>query len=255
MSNRSFEPQAGAQIERLLVDLGRLYIERNEALNQVIEAHHDALFRLAVAAEYKDDDTGVHIVRIGMLAERLAVRFGQSRSWSALLRKAAPMHDIGKIGVPDAILKKPGRLTVEERLVINRHPQIGAEILGRSNTPLFQIAAEVALTHHERFDGMGYPNRLRGVEIPLSGRIVSVVDFFDALTMNRCYRAAMPDDTVKEMLRVERGAAFDPAVVDMMLAHWDEFLALRDHVTHLAPDFHQLAAGLADIEVLAEVRR
>lgn len=249
----SFDPNAGAQINRLLEDLAQLYAERNEALRQVTESHHDALFRLAMAAEYKDDDTGVHIVRIGMLAERLALRLGQSRTWSAMLRKAAPMHDIGKIGIPDAILKKPGRLTSDDRQVINSHPQIGADLLGRSKAPLFEMAAEVAMTHHERFDGTGYPRGLSGLDIPLAGRIVAVVDFFDALTMDRCYRQALDDEEVHLMITAERGAAFDPLIVDVMLLHWQELTTLRDHVTRLAPDFRQLAAGLVDIDAFAEV--
>ena len=238
-----FDADAGAQMERLVVDFGQMYQERNQALQEVVSAHHDALFRLALAADFKDEDTGVHIVRIGFLAEALALALGQSRTWAELLRKAAPMHDIGKIGIPDAVLKKPGSFTPEERAVMNRHPRIGADILGQSRIPLFQLAAEVALTHHERFDGRGYPNSLEGDAIALSGRIVSVVDFFDALTMDRCYRLAMPDAQVKEMLLLERGNAFDPLIVDTFLAHWSRFIALRDRVTQLRLSFADLVSG------------
>ena len=241
-----FDADAGAQMECLLADFGQMYRERNEALKEVASAHHDALFRLALAAEFKDDDTGIHIVRIGFLAEALALALGQSQPWAELLRKAAPMHDIGKIGIPDAVLKKPRSLTPEERAVMNRHARIGADILGQSGIPLFQLAAEVALTHHERFDGRGYPNSLTGNAIALSGRIVSVVDFFDALTMDRCYRRAMPDAIAKDMLRVERGNAFDPQVVDTFLAHWPRFIALRDRITRLHPTFADLVRGSVD---------
>ena len=241
-----FDAAAGAQMERLLVDLGQMYRERNEALKEVVSAHHDALFRLALAADFKDDDTGIHIVRIGFLAEALALALGQSRPWAELLRKAAPMHDIGKIGIPDAVLKKPGSFTPEERAVMNQHACMGADILGQSRIPLFQLAAEVALTHHERFDGRGYPKGLSGDAIAISGRIVSVVDFFDALTMDRCYRPAMADDKVNEMLRVERGNAFDPHIVDTFLAHWPSFIALRDRVTRLQPSFADLVRGSVD---------
>jgi len=238
-----FDAAAGAQMERLLVDLGQMYRERNEALKEVVSAHHDALFRLALAADFKDDDTGIHIVRIGFLAEALALALGQSQYWAELLRKAAPMHDIGKIGIPDAVLKKPGSFTPEERAVMNRHPRIGVDILGQSRIPLFQLAAEVALTHHERFDGRGYPHSLEGDAIALAGRIVSVVDFFDALTTDRCYRRAMPDAQVKDMLRVERGNAFDPLIVDTFLAHWPRFVTLRDRVTRLHLNFADLVRG------------
>ncbi|MBC7731166.1 MAG: HD domain-containing protein [Bacteriovorax sp.] len=241
-----FDPAAAAQMERLVDDFGQMYRQRNEALKEVVNAHHDALFRLALAADFKDDDTGIHIVRIGFLAEALALALGQPRAWAEVLRKAAPMHDIGKIGIPDSVLKKPGRFTFEERQIMNGHPQIGADILGQSRIPLFQLAAEVALTHHERFDGCGYPNRLSGEAIALSGRIVSVVDFFDALTMDRCYRPAMPDDKVKSMLVIERGNAFDPLVVDTFLAHWPQFVALRDRITRQRLSFADLVSGKVD---------
>ncbi len=235
-----FGDAAAAQMERMVLDFGRMYQERNEALQEVARAHHDALLRLSRAAEYRDDDTGVHIVRIGYLAWALALRLGQRRPYAALLRKAAPMHDIGKIGVPDGVLKKPGSFTPEERAVMNQHPAIGAEILGRSRIPLFQLAAEVALSHHERWDGTGYPSRLAGEAIPLSGRIVAVVDFFDALTMDRCYRPAFSDARAIEMLRAERGAAFDPRVVDCFLDNIADMIELRDSVTRNRLDFEDL---------------
>jgi len=235
-----FGDAAAAQMERMVLDFGRMYQERNEALQEVARAHHDALLRLSRAAEYRDDDTGVHIVRIGYLAWALALRLGQRSTFAALLRKAAPMHDIGKIGMPDAVLKKPGGFTPEERAVMNQHPSIGAEILGRSRIPLFQLAAEVALSHHERWDGNGYPSRLAGEAIPLSGRIVAVVDFFDALTMDRCYRPAFSDAKATEMLRAERGRAFDPRVVDCFLEHIGDMIELRDSVTRNRLDFEDL---------------
>jgi putative two-component system response regulator len=219
-----------------------MYRERNEALREVAKAHHDALLRLSRAAEFRDDDTGVHIVRIGFLAWALALKLGRPAEWALLLRQAAPMHDVGKIGVPDGVLKKPGRFTPEERAEMNKHPHIGAEILGRSRIPLFQLAAEVALTHHERWDGTGYPAGLAGEAIPLSGRIVAVVDFFDALTMDRCYRPAMSDDVALQMLAEQRGAAFDPHVVDVFLAHARDMIAMRDAVNQHGLGFDDLSA-------------
>lgn len=222
---RCFSPQASHQMEQLLGDLGRLYRERNEALREVAQAHHEALMRLARAAELRDDDTGVHIVRMGYLAEALALALGETPAWAALLRRAAPMHDIGKLGVPDAVLKKPGPLTPAERQIMNGHAQLGAEILGRSRIPLFQLAAEVALSHHERWDGSGYPQGLAGEAIPLSGRIVAVVDFYDALTMDRCYRPAFSEPEAIAMLRAQRGLGLDPRIVDVFLA---ESVAMRE---------------------------
>lgn len=239
----SFADAAAAQMERMLADFGHMYQERNQALQEVTRAHHEALLLLARAAELRDDDTGAHIVRLGYLAWGLALRLGESRHYAALLRQATPMHDIGKIGIADTVLKKPGPLTVDERASMNTHPEIGARILGRSRVPLFQLAAEAALAHHERWNGAGYPRGLAGEAIPLAGRIVAVVDFFDALTMDRCYRPAFEDAVALRMLREERGRAFDPRIVDCFLAHAAELIALRDEVN---------ASGLGFAELMQE---
>jgi putative two-component system response regulator len=238
----SFDTAAAAQMERIVVDLRRMYRERNDALREVTRAHHEALLRLALAADFRDDDTGVHMVRIGYLAEALALAMGQPRAFAQMLRRAAPMHDVGKVGIPDAILKKPGSYTPDERLVMNEHPKMGADILGRSRVPLFQLAAEIAWTHHERWDGAGYPRRLAGEAIPLSGRIVAVVDFFDALTMDRCYRKAFADDLALQMLREQRGLAFDPLVVDTFVNHAAAMVELRERINRQPPSFEELAA-------------
>ena len=240
-ADRRFDSAATAQMERFVVDLRRMYQERNEALREVTRAHHEALLRLALAADFRDDDTGVHMARIGYLAEAVALELGQPAAFARMLRRAAPMHDVGKIGIPDAILKKPGGYTAEERLVMNQHPEIGAGILGRSRVPLFELAAEVALTHHERWDGSGYPRGLKGDAIPLSGRIVAAVDFFDALTMDRCYRKAFADDVALDMLIEQRGVAFDPAVVDAVLDQSTLLVALRDGINRNPPTFEELA--------------
>jgi putative two-component system response regulator len=244
LTERCFDPAAWAQMERMVEDLGRMYRERNEALQEVARAHHDALFRLALAAEFRDDDTGQHIVRMGFLAEALSLATGSDPGYAAMLRKAAPMHDVGKIGIPDAVLKKPGRFNAEERQVMNQHPMLGAAILGQSRIPLFQLAAEVALSHHERWDGSGYPAGRRGLEIPLSGRIVAIVDFFDALTMDRCYRPAFGDDEALEMLSAERGRAFDPDLVDLFLSRAHKMIALRNRINQIQPSFAELADGV-----------
>ncbi|WP_422016767.1 HD-GYP domain-containing protein [Roseateles sp.] len=240
-ATHSFDNAAAAQMERIVVDLRRMYQERNEALREVTRAHHEALLRLAMAADFRDDDTGVHMVRIGYLAEMLALALGQSETFARMLRRAAPMHDVGKIGIPDDILKKPGSYDAEERRVMNGHAEIGAGILGRSRVPLFQLAAEVALTHHERWDGTGYPRGLAGEAIPLSGRIVAVVDFFDALTMDRCYRKAFADDVALDMLIKQRGTAFDPAIVDTLLDEVAVLIELRDCINRQPPSFEALA--------------
>lgn len=236
----AFSSAAYEQLVKMMGDMRRLYRERNKLLAEVTRAHHEALLRLAMAAEMRDDDTGVHIVRIGYLAERLASKLGCDADWARQLRMAAPMHDVGKIGIPDAVLKKPGPLTAEERCVMNAHPKLGAEILGSAGVPLFSLAAEVSMSHHERWNGSGYPLGQRGSEIALSGRIVSVVDFFDALTMDRCYRPAFADEVALKMLQEQRGEAFEPRVVDTFVAHADELIALRDEVTLRSPGFRAL---------------
>lgn len=240
VTSNSFSEAASLQMERLVGDFGRMYRERNEALEEVARAHHEALFRLSLAADLKDDDTGVHIIRIGFLSEALAELLGYSKASARMLRKAAPMHDIGKIGIPDHVLKKPGSFSPEERVIMNTHATMGAEILGRSRIPLFQMAAELALSHHERWDGGGYPSQLAGEAIPLSGRIVAVVDFFDALTMDRCYRPAFSYDQALLMLAEQRGSAFDPHIVDVFMANAQALIALRERINQSRPTFNDL---------------
>lgn len=238
--DQCFSDSAMAQMERFVQDFGRMYRERNDLLQQVTRAHHETLLHLSVAADYKDDDTGVHIVRIGYLAEALALRLGKDAAYASMLRKSAPMHDVGKIGTPDHILKKPGPLDEQERSVMNRHPEIGAEILGMSRVPVLTMAAEIALTHHEKYDGTGYPRGLRGEEIPLSGRITSVVDHFDALTMDRVYRPAFAMEDAVRMIAAERGKALDPHIVGTFIAHVAELDALRLAITQECPSFSAL---------------
>lgn len=235
------EQAAFAQMERLVQDLSRLYQERNEAMLEIGRAHHEGLLRLALAAELRDDDTGIHIVRMGLMCEALALAVGESETYAGLLRRAAPMHDVGKIGIPDQVLKKPGALTAEERQVMNRHPELGAQILGQSRVPLFQLAGTVALGHHERWNGSGYPRGLSGTDIPLCARICAVVDFFDALTMDRCYRKALPDDVALDMLQAESGRAFEPRLVQAFVAHADAMIALREEINRRSVTFEDLA--------------
>lgn len=240
----AFDPAAFAQMQRLVADLGRMYRERNEALEEVTRAHHEALFRLALAAEYRDDDTGTHIVRMGFITERLALLAGEPRDRAFMLRCASPMHDVGKIGIPDHVLKKPGKYDAQEREIMNQHPTMGARIMGSSRIPLFQLAAQVAQTHHERWDGRGYPNGVAGEDIPLCGRIAAIADFFDALTMDRCYRVAFSDERAAAMLQAESGLAFDPRLVDIFVRHLPQFVALRNRVNQIEPSFADLVAGI-----------
>jgi putative two-component system response regulator len=189
----------------------------SERTTELEAARQEILDRLARAAEFRDDDTGQHTQRVGWLAARIAQVLGLPEERVDLMRKAAPLHDIGKIGIPDSILLKDGRLTSEERTVMETHTSIGARILSGSRYPILRFAEEIALAHHERWDGGGYPNGLRGEDIPLSGRIVAAADVFDSLTHVRPYKRAWTvQETITEM-RAEAGRHFDPQVVEALL--------------------------------------
>lgn len=215
------------QVQRYAEDLNVLRAQRDEAREALRAARFDALLRLAAAAELKDDDTGAHLVRMGHYSAALARACGQPEEWCRRLLYASRMHDVGKIGVPDRVLKKPGRLTDEEWQEMRRHPEIGAAILDGSDSPVLQMAADVALYHHERFDGRGYPQGLAGDAIPLSARIVAVADVFDALTSDRCYRRALPEEEAIGMIREGAGGHFDPEIVAAFLRVSAEILELR----------------------------
>lgn len=171
------------------------------------------LERLARAGRFRDEETAEHVERVSRCCAFVARRLGWDAEACADLRAAAALHDIGKIGIPDAVLRKPGKLTPEERACVEEHAQIGHDILTGSDDPVMQLAAMIALTHHERPDGTGYPRRLRGDAIPLPGQIASVADVFDALTHDRVYRAAYPVDKALEILCEGSGSQFDPAVL------------------------------------------
>jgi putative two-component system response regulator len=228
-NERALEAQVAARTTAL-----RIALERSAAAErETYRAHLDTIRRLVVAAEYRDSDTARHIERIGRYSALIARRLGLSPSRQEVLRHAASLHDIGKIGVPDAILRKTGPLDDAERRLMQQHTVIGARILEGSLSDVLRVGAEIALTHHERWNGMGYPRRLAGPAIPLHGRICAVSDVFDALTMDRPYRAALPLDRVFAMLEDERGCHFDPEVLDAFLADRDEVIAIRQELmTH-----------------------
>jgi len=184
---------------------------------QIKNAHLDTIFRLAAAAEYRDPDTALHLKRMSRYSSIVAEEMGLNKSEIELIRYSSPMHDVGKIGIPDAILLKPGRLTKEEREVMETHASIGAKLLSQSESNVLKVSESVAGTHHEKFDGTGYPNGLKGEEIPLFGRIVALADVFDALSSKRCYKEAMPFTKVVSIVKEERGRHFDPQVVDAFL--------------------------------------
>lgn len=195
------------------------------ARTQDLEEHHyEAFERLAVIAEYRDPDSGEHSSRVGELAAELAIRLGESRVWADELRLAGRLHDVGKVGVPDVILQKPGPLTDEEFNVMKTHTTIGATVFAGSKSTLIQLAAEVAQSHHERWDGNGYPAGLKGEGIPLSGRIVAVADVYDALITAHRYKLAWSSSDAVNHVVAGRGTQFEPRIVDALV----EVIAARE---------------------------
>lgn len=184
--------------------------------------------RLGLAAEYKDNETGLHVIRMSHYARLIAQGCDMDEDAVDDLFVAAPMHDIGKIGIPDHILQKPARLTEEEWQVMQTHPNIGAHIIGRHDSGLLAVAHDVALAHHEKWDGSGYPNKLSGEDIPLAGRIVAVADVFDALTSVRPYKPAWKLEDACAWLRDQRGSHFEPRLVDLFLDQLPEVTQIME---------------------------
>ena len=207
------------RFERLRVAAANELLEERvrERTVELRETQLEVIRRLSQAAESRDEVTGHHIQRIGVMCERLGLAAGLNPEEAEMLRFASAMHDVGKIGIPDSVLLKPGRLDPQQWETMRTHPQIGAEILADSRSPVVQLGREIALTHHERWDGSGYPAGLVGEEIPIEGRICSICDVFDALLSERPYKRAWPLTEVINEIRVQRGHQFDPNLVDLFL--------------------------------------
>jgi len=184
--------------------------------------------RLGRAAEYKDNETGMHVMRMSHYTKIISLAYGHSAQYADALFHAAPMHDIGKIGIPDSIMLKPGKLTPEEIKVMQKHPEIGAEILGESDSDLIDLAKVVAMTHHEKWDGTGYPNQLKGENIPIEGRIVALADVFDALTSIRPYKEAWPINDAIDFMVSQKNKHFDPELVDLFIQELDKIIEIKD---------------------------
>lgn len=221
---------ARAQLNRLMGELQDVRKQRDEAFRALEQAHQETLFRLARAAEHKDGETGAHMQRVGAFSAMIAEAMGCPPEYCEILYKAAQMHDIGKIGIHESILRKSGPLTSDEWRLMREHPRIGASILAGSEAPVLQLAAEVSMAHHEHFSGAGYPQGLVGELIPLSGRIVALADFFDTLSIDRCYRKAHHDAQILEMIRERRGQQFDPRVVDAFFSIVDRLFQAREAI-------------------------
>jgi response regulator RpfG family c-di-GMP phosphodiesterase len=198
-----------------------------KATLEIHSREQETIMRLAKAAEFRDPETGAHILRMANYSALIGRQLGMDADQLDCLLSASPMHDVGKVGTPDNILLKPGRLSPEEMVIMRQHSLIGYEILKDSTSPMLQMAADIALNHHEKYDGSGYPYGKSGEEIPLVGRIVSVADVFDALTSERPYKKSWDLESSRAYLIAGRGKQFDPICVEAFLSQWAQVMAIR----------------------------
>ncbi|MCW9033122.1 MAG: response regulator [Rhodospirillales bacterium] len=242
------------RIENML-EVRCLYNERtnsakileHKVMERTQELHHtrlEIIRRLGRAGEYRDNETGMHIIRMSKSSQRLALAAGLAEAHAEMVLNASPMHDVGKIGIPDRILLKPGKLDKDEWEIMKTHPQIGADIIGNDGANLMKMASAIALTHHEKWDGTGYPNGLKGEEIPIEGRISSICDVFDALTSERPYKKAWPVEKAIGLIKEETGKQFDPKLVPLFLEILPDVMEISQEYTDDAESFlHTLEKG------------
>jgi len=226
------------QLKKYAEDIVRLYQSEKEkrkdleiAKDKLQQSYRETINRLVIASEYRDEDTGDHIVRMAAYCTLIAEKHGLPETEVEQIHMAAPMHDVGKIGIPDDVLLKPGKLTSEEFEIIKSHTLIGAKILGDSSSAILRMGTEIALTHHEKWNGKGYPNGLSGTAIPLAGRIVAIADVFDALTSKRPYKEAFSLEKAIDILNEGRGEHFDPELTDAFLNNMDAVLKIKAETT------------------------
>lgn len=198
-------------------------------LNEEIEnTQKEVVFTMGSIGESRSKETGNHVKRVAEYSKLLAIYYGLDKKEAEMLKQASPMHDIGKVAIPDAILNKPGRFDETEREIMNTHAKLGYEMLKHSNRPLLKMAAIVANEHHEKWDGSGYPNGLKAENIHIYGRITALADVFDALGSDRVYKKAWDDEKIFNLFKEERAKHFDPKLVDIFFEHLDEFLKIRE---------------------------
>jgi len=220
------------EIQRFETELHQMVVARTmelqAALKRMKKSHQDTIIHLSAAAEYKDEETGEHILRMSNISAIIAEGLGLDDEEVDLILKSSPMHDLGKIGIPDHILLKPGPLDPDEWEIMKTHAQIGAEILGAGDSDYVNMGAIIALSHHEKWDGSGYPSGLSGEDIPLAGRICAVADVFDALTSRRPYKEAFSVEKSLGIMAQGRGSHFDPQVYDVFIKRLPEILKVCD---------------------------
>lgn len=207
----------------------QLKFKEVEALQKEIEeTQREVVFTMGAIGESRSKETGNHVKRVSKYTYLLAKYSGLPQKECEMLQQASPMHDIGKVAIPDSVLNKPGRFNEEERAIMDTHAQLGYDMLQSSERPLIKMAAIVAYEHHEKWNGQGYPNKLAGEDIHIYGRITAVADVFDALGSDRVYKKAWDDERIFKLFKEERGRHFDPQLVDIFFEHLDEFLEIRD---------------------------
>lgn len=215
--------------EEITISLGAqaaVALENVKLQDDLLKAHYDSIMRLSAANEFRDNETGFHVQRVSFYCELLARAFGLDEEYVKNIKYASPLHDVGKIGIPDNILKKPGRLTEEEYEIMKQHTLIGGKILVNADNDIMKLALELAISHHEKWDGTGYPNSLKGENIPLSGRITALADVFDALSNKRVYKPAFPLDKTFAIIEEQTGIHFDPQLAKV-------FLSIKDQVAEV----------------------
>jgi response regulator RpfG family c-di-GMP phosphodiesterase len=201
-----------------------------ENINLMVDLQDTAkelVYNLANAVEARSKETGAHVQRVALISEHLGLLYGLSEADATMIKHASPLHDVGKVAIPDSILHKPGKLTKEEWEIMQKHVDYGVEILSNSKRRLMLMAKEIAGHHHEKWDGSGYPNKMQGEEIPISGRLTAIADVFDALGSKRSYKEPWSNEDIRTEIANQRGKHFDPKLVDLMLEHWDAFIAIR----------------------------
>jgi putative two-component system response regulator len=234
-NNRKQLASANSQLVKYASDLKITFSNLRLAHKELQGAYKDTIFRLVLASEYKDKDTGNHIKRMSRFSAHLAKLLGLPAIEIDSISYAAPMHDVGKIGIPDNILLKSGMLTESEFSIIKTHTTIGSVILENSRSNVLQVAQTIALFHHEHWNGDGYPSGLHKNEIPLPARIVALSDTFDALTSKRPYKSPYPIDVACEIIKKERARHFDPDLVDALVNHIDEFAKIKHDIDNTDP--------------------
>lgn len=225
---RNYQKELEAQVEKRTQQLKMSLQQRQQIHEKLKDAYRDTIHRLSRAAEYKDEDTGAHLLRLSNYVAMVSREMGLDEAAVESILYAVPMHDIGKIGVPDKILLKPGKLSSEEWQIMKKHTTFGAEILKNSSSDFLKVGRVIALSHHEKWDGTGYPKGLKGSKIPLPGRITAIADVFDALTSKRPYKEAIPIEKSFQIIREGKRKHFDPDIVDAFFRKEDQFVEFRN---------------------------